>query len=92
MPTRDLGLNHGGAGKGDADRSDPKTFRERMQHVQFPPGTDEEKGFEKRGNKLVKRYGGTPPTTIAECIAIIQPPLPVPQFPPCIDKENSEGW
>lgn len=81
-----MGLNHGGAGKGDADRSDPKVFHERIQLVTFPEGTDEEKGFVKRGGKLVKRYGppaANPPLEVHE--------LPQPVFPACLDRENAPG-
>lgn len=56
-PTRDMHLPTSGAGKGDADRSDPKKFRARMLLVAFPLRTNEELGFRKVGGKLVKRYG-----------------------------------
>lgn len=50
--SRDLGLNHG-AGKGDANRSDPALIRKR-----FPKSMKGNvKGFEQCGRRLVKVYG-----------------------------------
>lgn len=50
--SRNIGLEHG-AGKGDKDRSNRKTFAER-----FPDSmTGTVDGFERRGGRLVKVYG-----------------------------------
>lgn len=76
MPTRDLGLSHG-AGKGDKDRSDPAAFQRGFGNIVWGREAD---GFERKGNRLVKRYGPAARPEIESIIAL--PPAPAHPFYP----------
>jgi hypothetical protein len=67
--TRDIGLNHQ-AGKGSANRSLSKAFREGFDRIQFPSQVDG--SFKRKGGKLVKTYG----KTYSEKLEIVEP-LPI---------------
>jgi hypothetical protein len=58
--SRDLGIDGGGAGKGDADRTtDSAAYKANLAEINFPRDNT---GFVKRGGRLVKTYSPAPPT------------------------------
>lgn len=58
--SRNIGLNHGQNGKGDADRTtNTPAYRKNIAGINWG---DEPVCFERRGRRLVKTYGATPTT------------------------------
>ena len=56
--SRNLGLNHGQNGKGDADRTtNTPAYRKNIAGIDW--GVVEPEGFVRKGRKLVKTYGAT---------------------------------
>lgn len=63
MNTRDLGIS-GGAGKGDADRTDRAAYVKGLKRVKGLRGLDHKDGFEQVSAKRWRKSYGSKPTVV----------------------------